>query len=52
MADFRQVLIKHILSTTNKKDIPNLVHEKFNGDFKLYLYTLTTPDLGEIILNR
>ncbi len=52
MYNFKKVLVKHILETTAKNNIPTIVDKKFKGDFKLYLYTLTTPELGDIILTR
>ena len=50
--NFKKVLVKHILETTKKNDIPTIVNKEFRGDFKMYLYTLTTPELGDIILHR
>jgi hypothetical protein len=52
MRNFKKVLVRHLLDTTNKKEYPTIVNKEFNGDFKLYLYTLTTPELGDMILNR
>ena len=51
-ANKRTVFIRHILETTMTKDIPQIVKSDFDGDFKLYLYTLLTPELGDIILAR
>ena len=52
MYNFKKVLVKHILETTKKNDIPTIVNKEFRGDFKMYLYTFTTPELGDIILHR
>ena len=51
MRNFKKVLVKHILDRTQAKDVPTIVYKEFKGDFKMYLYTLTTPELGDIILN-
>jgi hypothetical protein len=51
-ANKRSVFIRHILDTTLTKDVPQIVKREFDGDFKLYLYTLSTSELGDIILSR
>ena len=48
----RTTLIRHLLQTTLIKDVPSIVKKEFDGDFKMYLYTLSTQELGDIILNR
>ena len=48
----RTVLIKHLLDTTPNKEIPIIVNTEFKGDYKLYLYTLSTDTIGQMILNR
>tara|TARA_R100000458_G_C8266543_1_gene241547 strand:+ start:869 stop:1030 length:162 start_codon:yes stop_codon:yes gene_type:complete len=50
MSNLKKVFVKHILDRTNEKDIPKIVLTEFNGDYKMYLYTLTTPELGDLIL--
>ena len=51
MRNFKKVLVRHILDRTAAEDVPTIVYKEFKGDFKMYLYTLTTPELGDIILN-
>ena len=52
MYNFKKILVRHILDTTTSKDIPTIVKKEFKGDFKMYLYTLSTPELGDMILTR
>ena len=52
IANKRTVLIKHILDTTPTKEIPTIVNTEFKGDYKLYLYTLSTDQVSQIVLNR
>ena len=52
MKNFKKVLVRHLVDTTNKVDYPTIVNKEFNGDFKMYLYTLTTPQLGDLLLTR
>ena len=52
MYNFKKILVRHILDTTTSKDIPTIVKKEFKGDFKMYLYTLTTQEIEEMIINR
>jgi hypothetical protein len=52
MKNFKKVLVRHLVDTTNKKDIPKIVNKEFNGDYKMYLYTLKTSQLGDLLLAR
>ena len=52
MTNLKKVFVTHILDRTPKKEIPKIVSQEFNRDYKMYLYTLTTPELGDLILDR
>ena len=52
MKNFKKVLVRHLVDTTKKVDYPTIVNNEFNGDFKMYLYTLTTPQLVDFLLAR
>jgi hypothetical protein len=52
MRNFKKVLVKHLIDTTKKEDIPAIVSSEYKGDYKMYLYTLKTEQLGNLLLNR
>tara|TARA_R100001594_G_C3989466_1_gene252067 strand:- start:61 stop:249 length:189 start_codon:yes stop_codon:yes gene_type:complete len=52
MRNLKKTLILHIMDRTPKNEIPAVVDEVFNGDYKMYLYTLKTSELGDLVLNR
>jgi len=52
MRNFKKVLVNHIIDRTEKNEIPSIVQTQFKGNYKMYLYTLTTPQLGDIILYK
>lgn len=52
MRNLKKTLILHIMDRTPKNEIPVVVDEVFNGDYKMYLYTLKTSELGDLVLNR
>ena len=52
MKNYKKVLVRHLVDTTKKDDIPTIVNKEFNGDYKMNLYTLKTYQLGDLILAR
>tara|TARA_Y100000593_G_C4308426_1_gene337028 strand:- start:1566 stop:1724 length:159 start_codon:yes stop_codon:yes gene_type:complete len=52
MRNLKKVLVRHIIDTTPSKEIPNIVQSEYNGDYKMYLYTLKTSQLGDMIMAR
>lgn len=52
MRNLKKTLILHIMDRTPKNEIPAVVDEVFNGDYKMYLYTLKTSELGDLVLSR
>ena len=51
MRNLKKTLILHIMDRTPKNEIPAVVGEVFDGDYKMYLYTLKTSELGDLVLN-
>tara|TARA_R100001594_G_scaffold74791_1_gene109502 strand:- start:782 stop:973 length:192 start_codon:yes stop_codon:yes gene_type:complete len=52
MRNLKKALVQHILERTPQNEIPAVVDKSFNGDYKMYLYTLKTSELGELIMIR
>ena len=52
MRNLKKALVQHILERTPQNEIPAVVDKSFNGDYKMYLYTLKTSELGELIMVR
>jgi len=52
MRNFKKVLVNHIIERTEQSQIPSIVQSEYKGNYKMYLYTLKTSQLGDIILHK
>lgn len=52
MENLKSILVADLLELTKDYDLPEIVEEEFNGDYKMFLYTLTTDQLVDSLENE
>ncbi len=54
MGNLKKLLVNHILDRDkdNVLPLPKIVDDEFNGDYKMFLYTLTTEQLGKLMMKH
>lgn len=45
MSNLKKTLVNRLLKLTINQELPQIVKEDFNSDYKMFLYTLSTEQL-------
>ena len=47
--NLKKVLVNRLLTLTKNQELPEIVTEDFNSDYKMFLYTLSTNQLMDAV---